>query len=987
MTPHLSGKDDRSKDAVPTIGMDYCFPTSRREETETQKSRMSAEARGEGQTLATQAPAAEEQTLATQAPARQQGEEGAPIPSQCGPVLVMKDLSEGNVFSMVTPAKGPSRPWVAKRCARWIESLGRGKVILKTDGEPAIVSLAGEIKAQRADVGETVLENSEAGESQSNGSTESAVGIVEGMIRTFKSALEERIGAIIRLDAPVIPWLVEHAGHVYSRYRVGPDGRTPLERNRGKRIGRPVCEFAEQVLYMPLKASRGGKADPKFSQGIYLGTLTRTGETVIGTSEGVTRARTVRRLPADKRWSAKALDELKGTPWAPAGDDEEAPIGIRVELPGAGGAARPMPMNPEVPLQARRVYLKKGDFEQHGVTKGCAGCAALRRGEKKAVNHSEACRRRMTDLIKDTPDGAERVERAERRRTETAEDAPAKRFRFTDEETGDGLAAGPVRGPEEAPTATAASSSSARRDPEDVPMEDEGTQQQQAPTQQQQAPMEQDSGAQQSAASGSGAPIPSGKRPDSSAEEARTSATQNPAGTSAAKKARLQHLGGPAEDDIPMQEGSTTRRPDVSEVYSPPRVTAMARAMGMNAGWALDLRTVDANGRKWNFEDPSRRTEALRLVRETTPRVLIGSPMCTAFSQLQALNRRKLGETLWRARIEEATRHLVFCCALYFEQMKRGDYFLHEHPAGASSWQTPAMVRLSAAPGVVRVTGDMCAHGMWQTDKEGPGLVRKPTGFMTNSPCLAERVGLRCRGGHRHIPLLNGRARQAQEYPDGLCRAICLGIQEQLRQDNEKRNEEKHVEHIKNNMKDRTMEAARSRSTAAVDNLKILMHDTDTPQGETLVGDDLLSMDRAGHTWDDVKGGWLDPKLVTAARREEVEYVRKHDVYVRVPRAQCWAETGRAPVKTGWADTNKGTAAEPTVRSRWVAKEYNTGARPDLFAGTSPLEGVKLVISSAASDPDPTVCGNRRRAARLFLCSCQAQSLLGVAAGGLPTRR
>lgn len=199
-------------------------------------------------------------------------------------------------------------------------------------------------------------------------------------------------------------------------------------------------------------------------------------------------------------------------------------------------------------------------------------------------------------------------------------------------------------------------------------MEDESTQQQQAPqqqqqqqapTQQQQAPMEQDSGAQQSAASGSGALIPSGKRPDSSAEEARTSATQNPAGTSAAKKARLQHLGGPAEDDIPMQEGSTTKRPDVSEVYSPPRVTAMARAMGMNAGWALDLRTVDANGRKWNFEDPSRRTEALRLVRETTPRVLIGSPMCTAFSQLRALNRRKLGETLWRARGGDAPPGLL----------------------------------------------------------------------------------------------------------------------------------------------------------------------------------------------------------------------------------------------------------------------------------------------------------------------------------------
>ena len=37
------------------------------------------------------------------------------------------------------------------------------------------------------------------------------------------------------------------------------------------------------------------------------------------------------------------------------------------------------------------------------------------------------------------------------------------------------------------------------------------------------------------------------------------------------------------------------------------------------------------------------------------------------------------------------------------------------------------------------------------------------------------------------------------------------------------------------------------------------------------------------------------------------------------------------------------------MRSRWVAKEYNTGPRPDLFSAASALEGVKLVISEAAS--------------------------------------
>ena len=64
------------------------------------------------------------------------------------------------------------------------------------------------------------------------------------------------------------------------------------------------------------------------------------------------------------------------------------------------------------------------------------------------------------------------------------------------------------------------------------------------------------------------------------------------------------------------------------------------------------------------------------------------------------------------------------------------------------------------------------------------------------------------------------------------------------------------------------------------------------------------------------------------------------------------------PKEDGWIpswfarrvkDTNKGTSECPNIRSRWVAKEYNTGPRPDLFSATSPLEGVKLVISDAAS--------------------------------------
>jgi hypothetical protein len=83
--------------------------------------------------------------------------------------------------------------------------------------------------------------------------------------------------------------------------------------------------------------------------------------------------------------------------------------------------------------------------------------------------------------------------------------------------------------------------------------------------------------------------------------------------------------------------------------------------------------------------------------------------------------------------------------------------------------------------------------------------------------------------------------------------------------------------------------------------------------------------------------------------------MRKPCVYSRAPRTQCWEETGKRPIKTGWAETNKGTSDQANVRCRWSGKELNAGSRPDLFAPTPPLEVMKLVASEAASSQHPDV--------------------------------
>ena len=45
-------------------------------------------------------------------------------------------------------------------------------------------------------------------------------------------------------------------------------------------------------------------------------------------------------------------------------------------------------------------------------------------------------------------------------------------------------------------------------------------------------------------------------------------------------------------------------------------------------------------------------------------------------------------------------------------------------------------------------------------------------------------------------------------------------------------------------------------------------------------------------------------ELVEAARKVEMETLRSHGVYEKVPIEECWKETGKAPAGVKWVDTN-----------------------------------------------------------------------------------
>ena len=115
-------------------------------------------------------------------------------------VLVMKETLCGSVWAYALKTKSVGDdPWVADQIVDDMCTVGmaRERVIVKSDQEASIVELQLAIAKRRnyEDYGVgTGVENSKVGDSNSNGKIERAIRDVGNMVRTLRSALEEKIG-------------------------------------------------------------------------------------------------------------------------------------------------------------------------------------------------------------------------------------------------------------------------------------------------------------------------------------------------------------------------------------------------------------------------------------------------------------------------------------------------------------------------------------------------------------------------------------------------------------------------------------------------------------------------------------------------------------------------------------------------------------------------------------------------------------------------
>ena len=240
------------------------------------------------------------------------------------------------------------------------------------------------------------------------------------------------------------------------------------------------------------------------------------------------------------------------------------------------------------------------------------------------------------------------------------------------------------------------------------------------------------------------------------------------------------------------------------------------------------------------------------------------------------------------------------------EHHRNGQYFLHEHPKPSRSWRGPCIERLQAMDGVYTVQAPMCKWHMKAEDGQGVGFVRKETCYVTNSAEMAKAL-------------------EAQVYPPKLVNAILKGIKKELMNKGE------------------ISELSSITAGPSPD-------ETSREPTEHFFNPDVKT---EGVFFDSVTGTPLKTDKVWEARREEMTWAKKQDLYEVVDEQVCWDETGRGPIGLKWVDRNKGDALNENYRSRLVVREIKRASVPlaelESFSAMPPLEALKVLCSLLVS--------------------------------------
>jgi hypothetical protein len=179
------------------------------------------------------------------------------------------------------------------------------------------------------------------------------------------------------------------------------------------------------VLYAAAMSAGKDKLDARWKEGVRLGLRMESGESLIGTNEGVVKARDFRRKAENGgRWSVVHFDKFVGVPWEPyPGAKGGFELRSTVRLP-AEGAEFTETVKGKSDYTRRSFRMRREDLEKYGYTAGCPGYRAVNRGTTSA-NRSEECRKRLAEKLEKV--GDERLVRETERMFEYLEEDENKK--------------------------------------------------------------------------------------------------------------------------------------------------------------------------------------------------------------------------------------------------------------------------------------------------------------------------------------------------------------------------------------------------------------------------------------------------------------------------------------------------------------------------------------------------------------------------------
>ena len=237
----------------------------------------------------------------------------------------------------------------------------------------------------------------------------------------MRDDLQSKLKIKIKHDDPIMDWMLPWAAGLITRYAKRESGKSAYEEIRGKNTVTAIAAFGERILYMP---KLNDKQQPRFSSGVFLGLQRRSNEAIVGTENGVFKARTIRRLAPDAKWSAEYVRSMVGVPHEPVpGRPGEnitmgtAADGERTEREKELTEPANIPTNlPQDPPTTRKMYIRKADVEKYGPTEGCNGCTGALTGETvgrwpnvRTIPHNNACRQRMKQMMENDEEGKSRL--------------------------------------------------------------------------------------------------------------------------------------------------------------------------------------------------------------------------------------------------------------------------------------------------------------------------------------------------------------------------------------------------------------------------------------------------------------------------------------------------------------------------------------------------------------------------------------------------